>query len=318
MWIVAVVIVAIWIAGSMKSSRTDGVLLDRVHPYRRLMPYVMQGRNESVVFFDDYVRADAFLAYLEEAGKRFTVDVSHCLVASIMVSLGINPSMNRFVSGRRLYQRHGIHVTFSMKRKQLDRAAKLAVVKIGSREGETFRELCERIEAELGVERSGAKTYADKEFDLFGMLPRPLMRAGVGIVRLLDYYNVLPASFIEHDGMYTSAFIANLGSLGMRPGFHHLYEWGNCPLFMMVGRIEEKPVVEEGKVVSHRFLHIRWSYDERIDDGLNARFGLDRVRIALENPHEYFGCLRDDGSDARPLTAVAAEIDARATGQAAA
>ncbi len=53
-------------------------------------------------------------------------------------------------------------------------------------------------------------------------------------------------------------------------------------------------------------LHIRFTYDERIDDGLNARFGIESVRRVLANPARYFGCIRDDGSDAFPLGACAA------------
>jgi hypothetical protein len=101
--------------------------------------------------------------------------------------------------------------------------------------------------------------------------------------------------------MYTSIFLANLGSLDMDPGYHHLYEWGNCPLFMMVGRIQDRPVVVDGELVVRKTLHIRWSYDERIDDGLNARFGIESVKRALEDPFVFLGCLEADGSDARPL-----------------
>jgi hypothetical protein len=120
-------------------------------------------------------------------------------------------------------------------------------------------------------------------------------------VKTLDYYNVLPASFIVNDGLYTSMFIANLGSVGMDAGFHHLYEWGNCPLFLMAGKVEERPVVHDGAVVARKQLHVRWSYDERIEDGLTASFGIESVIRALEHPYEYFGCLAEDGSDARPL-----------------
>ena len=38
------------------------------------------------------------------------------------------------------------------------------------------------------------------------------------LLRVLDYFNLLPAFFIEGDGMYTSIFVANLGSVGMDPG----------------------------------------------------------------------------------------------------
>jgi hypothetical protein len=207
------------------------------------------------------------------------------------------PTMNQFVMGRRLYQRRGTHMAFSAKRKQLDKKAKLSVVKLEIPETESFRDFCERVTAKIGVERSGDRTYADKEYDLFNMVPRPVLNAAVTLFRWLDYHNVLPHSFIENDGMYCSIFVANLGSLGMGAGFHHLYEWGNCPAFCMVGKVEDRPVVVDGEIVVQPTLHIRWSYDERIDDGLGARFGMDAISRVLANPFEELGCLADDDSD---------------------
>jgi hypothetical protein len=289
--------------GLLRGDRRDGERITGLHPYRRLMTHIMRGRNESVVYFDTYARAEALLRYIAEANQQFGVDITHCLVAALGIGLHENPKMNRFVVGRRLYQRNGAWVTFSMKRQKLGREAKLSAVKLRIQEGETFRQLCERIDSQINVERSGKKTTADKEFDLLNVLPRSALDAAVGLLRGLDHYNVLPQAFIDNDAMYTSGFIANLGSLGMGAGFHHLYEWGNCPLFMMVGAIEKRALVNENDEVEVvPVLPIRWSYDERIDDGLNARFGIDSVNNALEHPYEYFGCLAADGSDAIPLS----------------
>ena len=287
-----------WVLLNMKTSRCDGVLLRGVHKYRRLMAFIMQTRNESVVYFDDYVLVDDLLKYIKQAKEAFGADMSHCVVTACAIALAENPTMNQFVSGRRLYQRKGRWMSFSMKRKQMDKKAKLAVVKKEVRDDETFREFVERVNSEIALQRSGKKTYADKEFDLFTMIPRPVLNWAVTLFRWMDYHNVLPASFIENDGMYASIFVANLGSLKMRAGYHHLYEWGNCPFFTMVGMVEERAWVIDGEVVPRKILHIRYTYDERIDDGLSARFGIETARRVLEHPFEELGCLKEDGSDA--------------------
>jgi hypothetical protein len=287
--IVSAIILALWILANCKTSRPDGTLIARLHPYRRVMQYIMPTRTESVVYFDTYVRVEPLLAYIEKARARFPVDVTHCLVAAVGAGLAAAPEMNQFASGRRVYQRNQRCVTFTMKRTQGDRRSKLATVKLALPDGESFAALCARIDAFINTERSGKRTYADKEFDLLGMLPRPLMLRGVQLARWLDHHNLLPASFVANDPLFTSVFIANLGSLDMGAGYHHLYEWGNCPVFMMVGRIEERPAVENGQVVVQKQLHIRWTYDERIDDGLTARHGLDAVKHALEHPEATFG-----------------------------
>ena len=287
-----------------KKSRPDGFFVKNLHKYRTMMFYVMPTRNESVVYFDEYVDAEKLLEYAKRAEETFgtDVDVTHCVVAGCGVGFVENPKMNQFVMGYRLYERKGVWLSFSMKRKQLDKAAKLAVVKQELRDGMTFRDFCEEINAKINVERSGKRTYADKEYDTFTLIPRPILHRLVKVFRQLDYWNVLPGAFIVNDPMYTSMFIANLGSLGMGAGFHHLYEWGTCPLFLMVGKIEEKPVVRDGEVVIRPILHLRFSYDERVDDGLTASHGIRTLKEILENPYEGLGCLREDGLDAWPLS----------------
>jgi hypothetical protein len=296
--IVSATLLALWILANSKTSRPDGTLVARLHPYRRVMQYIMPTRNESLVLFDTYVRAEPLLAYIEKARACFGVDVSHCLVAAVAAGLAAVPEMNQFAVGRRIYQRKQRCVTFSMKRKQGDRRAKLGTVKLALPDGEPFAALCARIDDFIQGERSGARTYADKEFDLLGMLPRPLLLRGVQLARWLDHHNLLPAAFVDNDPLYTSVFIANVGSLDMGAGYHHLYEWGNCPIFMMVGRVEDRPAVEDGQVVVQKQLHIRWSYDERIDDGLTARHGLEAVKHALEHPEAAFGSLDHASGDA--------------------
>jgi hypothetical protein len=287
-YVILGVVLVLWVLANLKSSRKDGTLLP-VHPYRRIMQYIMPTRNEAVVYFDTYVDAEQLLEYIEAARDQFHVDIAHCLVGAAIKGLQENPPMNRFVVGRRVYQRKGQQVSFSMKRKKLDREAKLATVKITAQDGESFRDLCARIADKVGEERSEKRTYSDKEFDLFLAIPRPVLRLAVKFMFWLDYHNLLPHAFIKDDPLYTSMFIANLGSLKMGAAIHHLYEWGNCPLFLMAGMIEERPVVRDGELAVRKILHLRWSYDERIDDGLNARFGIDSVKRVLENPFEELG-----------------------------
>ncbi|MCA9518864.1 MAG: 2-oxo acid dehydrogenase subunit E2 [Myxococcales bacterium] len=286
---------------NLKTSRSDGTYMGRIHPFRKLMFYIMPTRSESIVLYDDYASVEELERYLEQVNKRFHVDVTHAIVAAIANGMKKAPSMNRFVVGRRLYQRKGIWITFSMKRKKLDKQAKLAAVKRLIPEDQSFFGLCAGLEENIKVERSDTKTYLDKELGLLSKIPRPVLKVGVSLLKWLDYNNLLPADFIKNDAMYTGVFAANLGSLGMNAGYHHLYEWGTCPLFIMIGAIEERPVVVDGQVVVKRVIPLRFTYDERIDDGLNAGLGIKGVVDALEHPFELLGCVAADGSDDHPI-----------------
>lgn len=293
-------LLVLWLLLGFKTRRPDGRLV-KVPPYRRLMFYIMPGRNESVVYFDHGVRAEKLEAWLAALPPELGAGVTHACVAAINVGLAENPRMNQFVVGRRLYARDGRYITFSMKRKKLDKEAKLSAVKLRMEDGESFDALCARMNGNIVEERSGRKTAADKEFDLFNLLPRPLLELAAGLLRGLDHFNLLPGFFIRGDGMYTSVFLANLGSLDMGAGYHHLYEYGSCPLFLMTGRVEERPVVEDGRVVVGRVLPVRFSYDERIDDGLTARDGIRSFVRVLEDPERWLGRPDGRGGWTRPI-----------------
>lgn len=289
-----------WVLANFKTARPDGTLV-KVPPFRRLMFYIMKGRNESIVFFDHAVRAEKLEAWLASLPAEIDARVVHATVAGISIGLAENPRLNQFVSGRRLYKRNARYVTFSMKRKKLNKEAKLAAVKLRMEDGETFPELCQRMNADIKFERSGQKTAADKEYDLFNLLPRPLLAGAAALLHHLDHYNVLPNFFIEGDGMYTSVFLANLGSLDMAAGYHHLYEYGNCPLFVMAGAFEDRPVVEDGEVVVARILPLRFSFDERVDDGLTARDGIRAMVRTMEDPARWIGEPDGEGGWTKPL-----------------
>ncbi len=268
--------------------RKDGERITDLPSYRQLMPFLMPTRNESVVYYDTYVKAEKLEAYLKSLGDNpHKITITHCVLKACAMGMKENPKMNRFVCGYRLYQRDKIEISFSMKKEKVSRSP-IKVVKMEVIPEESVEILADRIQSRLQVERSDKKTYTDKEIVLVTLLPRFLLRFLVWFLYWLDAHNLLPYGYIKSDPMYASLFIANLGTLGMDAGFHHLYEYGTIPLFGMVGEIRDMPVVEDGKVCARRLMHIRWSYDERIDDGLTAGIGINSVVRILEDPLTYF------------------------------
>lgn len=293
-------VLIVFLALESKTSRPDGTLIT-VHPYRRIMWFLMPTRNESVVYWDFHVRTEKLQAYLEVAKERFGAKQTHALVGAVAIALDGHLDMNRFTVGKRLYQRSGRWVSFSMKRERMNKESKLAVVKQNITEDMTFRDLCEAVNGKIGHQRSGKRTYTDKEISLFNLLPRPIFSIAFRLAKLADHYNLLPGAFIDGDPMYASLFISNLGSMGMDPGYHHLFEWGNCPIFLMVGKVNEVPILEDGKTVWTKQMSIRVSYDERVNDGLSAFRGVETIKRVLEDPFRLLGCVEEDGSDTFPL-----------------
>jgi hypothetical protein len=113
-----------------------------------------------------------------------------------------------------------------------------------------------------------------------GFVRRIIMAA----IRGLDRLGMLPPSYIEKDPMYTSTFFANMASLGMPPVYHHLYDYGTAGIFCSLGR----PVAEAGSPTSgpdrRRRMEVRWSFDERVEDGLATWYSLRRFKQVIEDP----------------------------------
>lgn len=287
MWLWLLVPVVLWLLAELKTSRPDGTLV-KIHPFRRILIHLLPTRGEALVYFDAYADAEKLVAFLDEEKRKDSgADMTHVAIAAANIALASTPKMNRFVVGHRLYDRKERWLSFSMKRKRLDRDAQISTVKLKMIDGETFPELVARMNGGIVEERSGKKTRTDKEIDLFNLFGRPLLTVGVRALKMLDYYNLLPKAYIDGDPLYTSIFVANLGSLGMGPGYHHLFEYGTCPLFIMVGKLEDRVIARDGQPVVRPMLHVRFTYEERIEDGLNARFGIDKLIEVLENPSPY-------------------------------
>jgi hypothetical protein len=116
-------------------------------------------------------------------------------------------------------------------------------------------------------------------------LPRFVVRLLVAAQRVLDYLNLLPGGTIRSDPLYASMFLANLGSVGIDAGYHHLYEHGTVPLFRVIGRVKKVPVVDNnGAVVARDLLETRWTFDECITDGFYCRRSQEIFRSMVEHP----------------------------------
>jgi len=268
--------------------RADGTPIANVHPLRRIMPFIMPVRNGAFVLFEQDVPTASLFAALERlnagrpAERRITA--FHCVLYAIGVALTEFPRLNRFIAGSRLYDRRGLWLAFSAKQR-LERDAPMFSSKVEFRPGEPLPAMVDRLLAVLREGKSGRETAADREAKGFLRLPGPLLRLAVRAQRVLDGWNLLPPSLTRDDPLYASAFVANLGSVGLDAAYHHLFDYGTCPIFVTMGRVHRAPVVrDDGSVGSHEVFTLRYTYDERVEDGFYAARALERLAAWLTDP----------------------------------
>lgn len=265
------------------------MLANDVAPFRRMMQFLMRSRNESAVYFEqdlDLTKTTGFIErYNATHDKRITV--FHVFTWAIAHVLHARPRMNRFVMGHRVYQRDGVWLSYSAK-KELADGSPIVVLKREFDPGVSFEQAVDLIHGDVKEGRSDKQSSMDKELSFFLALPAFLLSLGVRFFRFLDGLNLLPAAIIRNDPMYTSMFIANLGSLKLESAYHHLYEWGNCPFFATLGRTKQVAAVNErGQVEARTVCTVKYSFDERIEDGLYCAHSLELLRRMVEDPAAF-------------------------------
>jgi len=267
--------------------RPDGDLVRDVAPTKAIMPYLMRGRNESAVYFEQQVamkQADLYLRRFNEAHPDTPAGIQHLVMWAVTEVLDKYPTMNRFVVGGRLYQRRGIWFTYSAK-SSLKGDGTLMVLKRRFDPAEPFADMVADMARRLREDRyGGGVSRSDAEAALILKLPGLGRRLVLAVGRFADAFGLLPGSMIEGDPMYASVFFANLASLGMDACYHHLYEYGNVGVFGVIGRATTDPGSPTSGPDRRRTMTLRWTFDERVEDGLVAGYALKRAKQILEDP----------------------------------
>jgi hypothetical protein len=267
----------------MFGRRSDATLVTDAPAIRRFMPFISRRRNESLVYYAQEIRVDRALHFAEERsrsrppGRRMTL--FHLLLAACARSIHERPRMNRFVKGGRLWQRDGVWLTFSAKMR-MDDDAPLITVKRPVDPTLPLEAWVDALLDSLERSRRGEQSTSDKEVGLLLRLPPSITRLLLALADKADDLGMLPRSMIDTDPMYATIFVANLGSVNLEAGYHHLWEHGTCGIFGVMGRIREE---QDGT----RRITVKWSYDERIEDGLYAMGTLERIRELLESPEKF-------------------------------
>ncbi len=265
----------------MFGRRADATPVRDLHPMRRFMPFISPRRNDSVFHLPQDIEIDAALEFLEkknaERPPERQMTLFHLFLRSISQALVLRPGVNRFVKGGRLWQREGAYLTFSAKREIVDGSPMLTIKRRFEPETESLEEMVDDIHRRLGASRRGRKSTSDKEMGLLLRLPGFVVRALLWLMGRIDALGLLPRAMIESDPMFTSLFVANLGSVGHDAGFHHLWEYGTCSMFGVLGKIKTGA---DGR----RFVTMCWTYDERIEDGLYSYHAIAGIKDRVENP----------------------------------
>ncbi len=266
--------------------KKDGRRIRTLDPMHYVGPYLMKTRTDSTNYFSgtlDIEKAEEYIRQKREQGmKEFSM--MHLFLASFVRMYSQHPEMNRFIRGQRVYARNNIEVAITIKKEMKLNAAD-TVVKLYFQPTDTADDVY-RIVNKAIEESKNEDSDFDDVVKVLCKVPGLIMKFAAWVLNLMDYFGALPKSLKDVSPFHGSMVITSLASLGIPPIYHHLYNFGNIPIFFAFGRRYNKYELQaDGSVKKCKYMDYRITCDERIADGHAYSVALRYMNSLIRNPY---------------------------------
>ena len=251
--------------------RTDGRRIRTEPPMNQVSPYIMVSKCTAMNLFAESFEITNVERYIRQKRREgFTsFGLMHVMLACYCRALCKYPGLNRFIAGQKIYS-HGNDVQFCLTvKKEMTSTSPETVIKVHLAPTDTAADVYNKLNKEIEAVKN---TPLDSSFDnlahAFMLIPGLFLKFTVWLLKTLDYFGLLPKFLLELSPFHGSVFFTSMGSLGIPPIYHHLYDFGNLPLFGSFGcKRRALEIQEDGSVVQRKYLDFKFSMDERIVDG---------------------------------------------------
>lgn len=257
-----------------------------ISPMSRIVPYIMETRTSSQNFIFDKINMPKIDEYIKEKQAKGLsgFNIMHVILSSYIRACSQRPAINRFIRGQKIYSRKKVEVAMVVK-KEMSLDAPDTVIKVIIDPGATAEEVYERFNAKIEEYRSQPDSGFDKLARVLNFIPGLFLRWTVKFLRFLDYFGLIPRCLTRLSPFHATVFITSMGSLGIPPVVHHLYDFGTLPTFIAFGsRQREFKINENGEVVKNSYVEVTYNLDERICDGFYYASALKLMRTYFKKP----------------------------------
>lgn len=271
--------------------RNDATFVTNLIPYKRILPYLMPKRVDSLVYHQfsiDLTNTVRFIKQLnkEDVNKDHQYRVFEFFLAAVMRTVVLRPQLNRFIMNYDAWQRNELSLNFVVKEDYTDEAPEHSAI-LYFEPTMTFPEMATIINNTIEDSRKGGlDNDSDAAISFFLHFPKIVLRFLMSIMKYIDVKGIAPKALRDADGLHATAFVANLGSINLLGSpHHHLYEWGTTSMFITMGMLQRKRVVNEEGIRSFvDKMEIGVTLDERIADGFYFIKSIQTLQHILSNP----------------------------------
>ena len=268
--------------------RSDGRRVRTLPPMSQVSPYLMVCRNESSNLFEDSFEISHVDRYIRQKRREglTSFGITHVLLACYVRAVCKYPGLNRFLAGQKVYSR-GDDIQYCMTvKKEMTAESPDTVIKVHLNPHDTAADVYYKLQAAVEeVKNSPLDSSFDNTAGAFNLIPGVVLKFVVWLLKLLDYFGLLPKFLLEVSPFHGSLFFTSMGSLGIPPIYHHLYDFGNLPVFGAFGmKRRAYEVIEDGSVVQRKYVDVKFTLDERIVDGFYYAAFFKHYKRILQHP----------------------------------
>lgn len=269
--------------------RRDGRWVKDTPGLQSVMAHLMPNRTDNEVYLHDTIDATELLKYLEEknaAHPEYKTTIFHCAVVGMARMVMERPLMNRFIQGRRTYERDEVSISFVVKRRFEDHAEESLMVLVPKGE-DTVDTVSRKIIGDVKQTRKSehATGGIDELLDKFAAMPRPLLMLAIRVIRWLDFWGKNPRFITEGDPNYTTILCSNLGSIKCPAVYHHLNNYGTNSIMITIGTLHKDEVtMPDGHREIRDVIDVGATLDERIADGFYFARSLKLIKHIFAHP----------------------------------
>ncbi len=267
--------------------RVDGRRLRSLEAMAQASPLFMVTRNSASNYFADSIEITNVERYIHEKRKQGMKNFGllHVLLAAYVRTVSQYPALNRFLAGQKIYHRDELEISMTVK-KEMSTDSPDSMIDVFFHETDTAEDVYHAVnEAIQNIKNTPMGNSFDNTALAFSLVPTTLCKFLLWLIRTADYFGMLPLWLVHISPFHGSMFITSMGSLGIPPIYHHLYDFGNLPVFISFGKKRrENEVLLDGTIVPRKYLDFTVVTDERICDGFYYAAAFKYLRRLLAHP----------------------------------
>jgi pyruvate/2-oxoglutarate dehydrogenase complex dihydrolipoamide acyltransferase (E2) component len=258
--------------------------LQPLRGWRRLAAQTWRPPQDPTVYAGLEVPMRSALAYIEavraQMGARVTV--THLVVRAIALAIRRYPQLNGIVARGQIMLRDTIDVFLQV---ATEGGTDLSGIKIARADQKTVLEIARETEERVERLRQRRDKQVERTKSLLDRVPvrflGPLMRSFAYLIYDLDL-DLSRLGVVKDE--FGSCMVSNVGNFGIAQANAPLVPFSRTPLVLLVGEVQDKPVVEAGRVVVAPMVNIGVTFDHRFMDGYQAGRMSEVFRGYLEDP----------------------------------